>query len=133
MVPWVIEPELFDMDATSIIHVQPEEYCARVLAKICQAALQNLNSMPSMLVNYRQLPQVVWSSILDFFDMRYTSIDVDRMRTAAQFDSKNPKLYFENATTSKRCEASDLVYEISSRWVVPVYEELEARRLAQST
>ncbi len=132
MVPGVIQPGLFDMEATNIICMQPEEYCARVLAKICQTGLQNYNRRTAMLIEYRQLPQIVWSSVMDFFGVKYTNVDLHRMRTFAQFNSKNPQVYFENDTASKRHAANDLIRGMSIRWVVPLYEELQAIRLTQS-
>lgn len=130
MVPGMMEPEFLGVDRLSILHMQPEEFCARVLAGVCDAALRHQERGEAMLVNYRQLPDAVWSSLLDFFRVEYTAADVEIMRRTSQFNAKNPSLRFENDTASKNREASDELRAVVNKWVMPLYERLEATRLA---
>ena len=55
MVPGVIAPSLFGIDPSTVTTIEPEEYCARVLAALCQAAVE-YHANGGLLVNYRQLP-----------------------------------------------------------------------------
>ncbi|HEX8088949.1 MAG TPA: sulfotransferase family protein, partial [Blastocatellia bacterium] len=119
MVPGVLEPELLGMDYQSILQMQPTEYCARVLAQVCAAALGHRDSGEAMFINYRQLPDVVWSLLLDFFHLDYTTADIDRMRHASQFDAKNPSLEFIDDAASKNRAASPEVRQMASKWVMP--------------
>lgn len=128
LVPGVLDAEILGMDYPSVLQMQPEEYCARVLAAVCDAALRHHDSSSAMLINYSQLPGVVWSSLLDFFHVEYTAADIDRMRRTSQFDAKNPSLQFVNDTEVKNREASQQVRRMADRWLMPLYERLEALR-----
>jgi hypothetical protein len=127
LVPGVIEPALFGLDAESIRRMQPEEYCARVLAQICDAALRH-HQGGGMLLNYRQLPQAVWASVLNFFGVEHTEAEVEALGRVARFDAKNPSLHFSDDTETKNYSATDLARRQADDWVVPVYERLEAAR-----
>jgi hypothetical protein len=129
LVPGVIEPALFGLDNESIFKMQPEEYCARVLAKICEAALEHHQS-GGKLLNYKQLPQAVWASVLNFFGIEHTESDLEILRRVAQLDAKNPSLHFSDDTETKNRLATDLVRAQANDWIVPVYERLEAARRA---
>jgi gluconate kinase len=128
MVPGVIEPTLFGLNASIITEIPPEEYCARVLSSICQAALNHSDDPRAMFINYNQLPEAMWSHILDFFNVPYSSGDVERMKAVAQFDAKNPLLSFAGDAATKRRKAADIVVQVAEQWLAPVYEGLEARR-----
>ena len=118
MVPGVIEPALFGLDNESIFRMQPEEYCARVLAKICEAALEHYQS-GGMLLNYRQHPQAVWTSVMDFFGIEHTESNLGLLRRIAQLDAKNPSLHFSDDTETKNRLATDLMRRQANDWIVP--------------
>ena len=130
MVPGLIEAELIGVEASSIFQMQPAEFCARMLATICGAALEHNDEGQAMFINYRQLPGVVWSSLLDFFRVEYTAADMDSLRYASQFDAKNPSMHFECDSASKNRAATDQVREMANKWIMPLYERLEATRLS---
>lgn len=130
MIPGVLELELLGMDYSSVSRMQPTEYCARVLAVVCEAVLRHHNSVDAMLINYSQLPDAALSSLLDFFHVEYAPADIDRMRHATQFHAKNPALRFADDSASKNREASREVREMVSKWITPLYERLEAIRLS---
>jgi hypothetical protein len=83
-----------------------------------------------MLVNYRQLPEIVWSALLDFFQVSYTASDIERMRHNTQFHAKNPGLYFSDDTATKQAAASDRLRQLARQWIDPAYGQLETLRLA---
>jgi hypothetical protein len=127
MVPGLIEPELFGMDAASAGQLRLEEYGARALARICQAAVHYAQRGSCRLINYRQLPEVVWE-LLDLFQIPHTAVDLEHMRHVTQFHSKNPSFYFTDDTAAKQQEAADLVRELACQWLMPLYQQLEAIR-----
>jgi gluconate kinase len=130
MVPGLFEPAVFGMDHNTVITVSPEEYCARVLASLCQAGLEH-HQDGGMLLNYRQLPEAVWSSLLDFFGLSCTEVELDCMRAAARRDAKNPYLPFADDTARKEQKSTAPVREAAREWLYPLYEQLEAARLGQ--
>jgi hypothetical protein len=108
-----------------------EEFCARVLSRICTAALDQLRSGNGRAVNYTQLPEAVCTSLREFFHLDCTAAELDQMRYVTQFDAKNPSLFFAANSGGKNNALSPLVAEMSARWLDPVYAELEALRKAQ--
>jgi hypothetical protein len=125
MVPGLLEPELFGLVASSAGQLGLEEYGARVLAHICQSALHYAQTGSCRLINYRQLPEVVWE-LLDLFQIPHTAADLEHMRHVTQFHSKNPSFYFTDDTAAKQQEATDLVRKLACQWLMPLYQQLEA-------
>jgi hypothetical protein len=101
---------------------------ARVLGAFCQSALRNLDD-DAMLVEYRQLPTAVWTTIAGHFGVACSELDIERMGVVQQFDAKNPELRFFGDTDSKLTEVSGVVREAIDSWVTPLYDELESRRM----
>ena len=129
MVPGGIEPELFGMSLDEVFKMLPEEYCARVLARICEAALQHHQSCAGLMINYDQLPEAAWTQVADFFGVELSEGDVEAFRRVAKRDAKNPSVGFESDSQAKQNKAADAVREASARWLEPVHEQLEAARL----
>jgi hypothetical protein len=132
MVPSVIDPLLFGMDSNTVIEMEPEDYCAKVLAAICEAALQ-YHPHGGMLINYAQLPDAVWSSISKFFGFSFTDAEMQIIKDVPKLDAKNAALVFQNDSAEKQEKATERVCEAANRWLYPLYEELEGRRLSQPT
>ncbi len=68
---------------------------------------------------------------LVLFELEHTSEDVERVRHASQFHAKNPALFFEDDSQTKRREAGEMLRHMAERYMRPTYEELEAVRRAQ--
>ena len=127
MYPGQVEPSLLGLDAATVFQMRQEEYVARMLAKFCEVALENRRSA-AKLINYRQLPEVVWSELLDLFRVTHTPADLERMSDVSQLNAKDPSTHFADDSESKRQDANDLVIEMADRWVMEPYECLEAAR-----
>ncbi len=128
MVPGVIAPSLFGIDPNQVRTIEPEEYCARVLAALCQAGLQHHGS-GGLLINYKQLPEILWTSISKFFGIEYSEAEIETMKGKTKRHAKNPSLVFQNDSTDKRRKATERVLAAANTWIDPAYEELEAARL----
>jgi hypothetical protein len=129
MVPGAIEPELFGMNIAEAFEMQPEEYCARVLALTCEAALRQHESCAGLMINYEQLPDAVSTGIADFFGFEVSDFDMEAFRRVTRLDAKNPSLMFESDSQAKQALASEGVHRAAERWLAPVHERLEAARL----
>ena len=128
MVPGAIEPKVFGMTLPEITTMPPEEYCARVLARICEAALMHHESCPGMIVNYDQLPDAAWTRIADFFGIEVSDTHRESFKRVAKRDAKNPSMEFESDSQTKQQRASEALLEASARWLVPLYDGLQAAR-----
>jgi hypothetical protein len=123
--PWVVEPQLFGLDKETAVETPPAEYCARVLAAICRAALAHYHSAGAgLILDYRQLPGAIESHLLDFFRVSYTEAERQLMRRTAQFDAKNPALNFTADTDAKRRAATAEVQQAAARWLDQLYLQL---------
>jgi hypothetical protein len=123
MVPGLIEPSLFGINRDAIAEMEPEEYCARVLAGICEAALDHYSN-GGMLINKSSLPEAVWSSILPWFGVAYSKTDMERLqRKTTSKISPTPK----NSLARTQEKAAERVREAAIKWLVPTYERLEER------
>ena len=125
MVPGALDPALFGLDPGKIVHMPPEEYCARVLAAIYRAALEHRDER-ALIVDYADLPDAVFSRILPAFGLDCDAAGLARMREVAGFDAKNPQLLFSPDGEAREREASPALREAAERWVRPLYEELRA-------
>jgi hypothetical protein len=125
MVPGALDPALFGLEWDEIVQMQPEEYCARVLAAIYRSALEN-RSRAAVFIDYRDLPEAVFERILGAFGFDCEDAALTRMRAVAGLDAKNPQLRFSPDGEAKEREASPALREAADRWVRPVYEELLA-------
>jgi len=130
MIPGVLTPTLFGMDVQTAFSLRPEDYCAKVLASICAAALQHYRD-GGRLINYRELPEVVPESLLKFFDLHCTDVEIASVRAAAKPDAKNSSAPFQSDSQKKRDKASDAIRDAADKWLYPIYEDLEAARQLQ--
>jgi gluconate kinase len=132
LTPRMLGPGLPGVDLAMAVAMGPEEYCARFLALICQAALDQHRAAAGLLINYRQLPDAVCSSILSWFGVSCPSADLERMREAARFNAKTPSMYFSDDSAEKNRAATDLIRRMADTWVAPLYQQLEAARIKVS-
>jgi len=129
MIPGVLESELFGMKFTEVIATRPEEYGARVLKKICEAALQP-QARAGRFINYNQLPEAVWDSLLDFFRVDCTAADRESLQRVAEVNAKNPAVAFASDSEAKRKTATAMEHEMAAKWLNAIYQRLEAARAA---
>lgn len=121
---------LLSLEPAAAARIASEEYCARVLAKICQTAVSRFTIGNAALIEFNELPGAVWSRVVDFFGAGCSERDRERMRSQAQFDAKAPSIRFVGDTGEKNREASPLIRRMAEEWVMPVYRQLEDLRLA---
>lgn len=131
IVPGAIQPELFGMANDAVYQMRPEEYCARVLGCVCNAALTHHRDCPGMFINYRELPKAVADSIAPFFGLELSDADTDVLRRVALKNAKNPNLQFEDDSLAKRNNATDDMRAAVERWLAPVYDQLRAAQVSR--
>jgi gluconate kinase len=131
MIPGVINQLLPDTDLQTIIRMPPEEYCARILAEICQHTINFARTDSIKLINYSQLPQAVITAISSYFGLDLSELETEMMAGAAQFNAKTPQLYFEPDATEKRAAATDAARFAAAKYVDRLYQGLEDIRLAR--
>ncbi|HXC54199.1 MAG TPA: hypothetical protein VNU97_02805 [Rhizomicrobium sp.] len=124
-VPEYLPPALFGLAAEDSLPA--DDYCARVLAKTCEAVLPHVEG-GGLLVNYSQLPGALWSQILPHFGIASSEADRARMTAAAQFDAKSPSLTFSSDNAAKREVLTDDLRAVADHHIGGIYRALETRR-----
>jgi hypothetical protein len=103
---------------------------ARILARYCQSALQHLDDT-GRLVEYRQLPAVIWTDVLCHFGVDCSPADIEKMQAVVKFDAKNPSHRFYDDSRTKRKEMSEDTRGAIDRWAMPLYDQLERCRVSK--
>ncbi len=125
MIPGVLEPALFGWDPAAVAAMDLDEYGARVLAAVGEAALSAAQDGSGEFLDYSELPQAVFRRFLPRWNPGLTEAELERAATAALLNAKNPILPFEPDSARKRGEAGERLRELSRRWLEPVYARLD--------
>jgi hypothetical protein len=125
----MLDPGRLGLDWPGLTGESLEDYEVRVLARLCQIAVQH-RSAARLLVNYRQLPDAVYSTIARHFRVEFSPADIERMRQAAQFDAKDPSQRFEDDGQKKSRAATDGMRRLAAQYLDPLYAQLEIERTA---
>lgn len=131
MVPGVIGPGWLGLDMTAVTAMSLDEYATRVLATFCRAALDH-RADGGLFVNYRQLPEAVFTEIANHFGVTFGAAELEPMRRVAGFDAKSPSVSFRADSAAKRAAANPEMRRLSDERLGPLYAELEARRTGAS-
>jgi hypothetical protein len=131
-IPGAIDPGFLGTDIAGAVRMSPEEYCARLLGCLCEAALDHCGD-GGRLVHYRDLPAAAWSEIASYFAMPCGKAEIEAMRDKARFDAKTPGTFFADDRAQKQSAVTEMIRQMAATWLDPVYARLEAVRLAQNT
>lgn len=130
-VPEYFPPELFGLTADIVL--DPDVYCARVLSRTCEAVLEPLAGGGGMAVNYRELPDALWTRILPHFGIEAAPAERERMTNTAKYDAKFPAALFTGASDAKQELVTDALCATAERYIGDVYCRLEAQNPAAQT
>jgi hypothetical protein len=129
--PGTLDPTRFGIDPQTAFQTGREQYWGRILQLILRTALDHHQKDGGFLVAYPTLPDAVWSSVGKFFGVTFSAEDLELMKSAAEFDAKNPYFAFESDSAAKQSEASPAIRKICEELLFPLYERLEACRQMQ--
>lgn len=95
-------------------------YCSKILAGFFEAALANVEHL--QLINYRQLPGILWQDLLPRHGLDCTPEQLERMLQRADFHAKSQGIRFSGDASP----ASS--HPILQQRVAPLYAQLEQCR-----
>jgi hypothetical protein len=127
MISGMLDPGQYGVEISDRVQ-SPEDHCARMLAGICEPILQYYAKSKILLVNYRQLPQAVWTKIMPHFGIACSDGDRAAMAAMARFDPKVPTSHFTPDIGSKQQEATATMRAAADERVGEIYRRLEALR-----
>ncbi|MDO9271265.1 MAG: hypothetical protein Q7T96_19335 [Methylobacter sp.] len=122
MVPGLVDSAMLDLDSEPLMPGDLNKYCVKVLRHFFKAAYDQANEL--ILLNYSQLPQIVWTDLLDLFSIAPSPAELEAMKDRSCSHSKNAAKF----TGDPEPAAYDANIELCST-VYPYYEKLEQLRL----
>ena len=130
MVPSLVPPSTFGIDLPD--GVPNDDYCARVLAAVCDGAVGHYPAGGGLLVNYRQLPDALFTEILPHFGVTVSEVERQAMGAATVRDAKTPEQAFAPDAQDKQQAATPVLRAICERRLASVYGQLEALRTGRA-
>ena len=83
---------------------------------------------PRLSINYRQLPEAVWTAVLPHFSVVSSDQDRNAMAQVARYDAKTPSFEFTPDSEAKQREATESVRAIANERIGEIYRRLEVLR-----
>ena len=96
-----------------------------MFARICEPVLRHYSKGAALLVNYRQLPQALWTTIMPHFGVDCSDRDRAVMAEAARYDAKAPSLHFTPDIEAKQREATTATRAVADERLGELYRRLE--------
>jgi hypothetical protein len=132
MIPGTLPPAWLGMPMNESHSLSAEDYSARVLARLCEAALDAAQEGAVELVHYDCLPEAVPDTVAPLFGIETGDRERALFAGVADRDAKNPFIPFVADGADKSRRATPAVRAASVAWVQTVYESLETLRLSRS-
>jgi hypothetical protein len=124
MVPGLVDPALLDLDAEPLMPGELDKYSVKVLRHFFKAACEQENEL--ILLNYSQLPHIVWTGLLDLFSISLSPAELEAMKIRSGLHSKNAAKF----TGDPEPAACDANIELCAA-IYPYYDQLEQLRGAR--
>jgi hypothetical protein len=128
----ILGPDFLNFDVSLVAGMDDDEYAARVLGIIAETAARHVVSAQGRLIEYRQLPDIVWGDVRRHFGLELTPEEVDCLKQVATLDAKHPTRRFESDTEAKNREAGGRMRMLAEQWIAPHYAKLEEIRQQQA-
>lgn len=132
MIPGQIQQLSAGISFEETVQMPPEEFCARILAKMSESALSFADDTDGRFINYAQLPEVFFTEVLPHFKIDFSDEDLEKMRLTTQFNAKSPQNNFTPDSESKRQEATETAITSAEKFADHLYEKLEEIRTSKN-
>jgi hypothetical protein len=130
MIPALVAAERFGLTPEESWQA-PAAYRARVLASICEPIARCEAIDRGLLIEYRQLPAALTTSIMPHFGMVGDERDRAALADVASRNAKTPGFAFTSDSAAKQQEATTTVRELAEQWLGELYRRLDAKRLGE--
>ncbi|MGZ5049637.1 MAG: hypothetical protein ACXWF8_04050 [Methylobacter sp.] len=124
MVPGLVDHAMLDLDSEPLAPGDLDGYCVKVLRHFFASACNQADEL--VLLNYSQLPEIVWTDLLDLFSMSPTPAELEAIKSRPGLHSKNLTTF----TGDPKPAAYNTDTELCAP-IYPYYEKLEQLRLSR--
>lgn len=94
MIPGFVDMGSLDVDQCDLFPGDLDGYCLRVLDQFFISALAEYKDKQLHLMNYQELPDMVWESLLAQLDITVTDEELEQLKKRSQYHSKHPNQNF---------------------------------------
>jgi hypothetical protein len=130
VIPGAMNPAMFSLNPQEPWMTKLDEYAARVLGRLCEAAVEYQGCGRGRYLHFEELPGAVIEWLLPYFGVAYSTEEIEAMQHAARFDAKRPGLHFELDSTAKQSAASVETRRLADLFIRTAYDRLEQLRRA---
>ena len=123
--PGAMDPAVLGMTLADVIERNPEKWCAKVLAGFLRSALDHRDDPKGLFLNYRDLPEAIWGSVAEHFDLAFSDDELALLRQAVQFSAKLPQMSFTGDTEEKQRAITPEMRALAAEWLDPLYRRFE--------
>lgn len=123
--PGVLPPQIFGFTEEEM-SLPDVDYIARVLARTCEAVVNQWELGGGIAVDYRELSEAMFTRILPQFGIAPTPEERALLEAASGRDAKAPRTSFTNDSARKRDEASPATRAAADRHMANIHTKLQA-------
>jgi hypothetical protein len=120
---------LFGLPPAESAALDDAGFCGRALAAMLVNACR-ADDAGALLVDYRELPEAIWTRIAPALGLTLSADEIARMRDEARFHSKDPRRRPFTGDAPEKRAVSDTVRRVTTELVEPLYAALDRRRRA---
>ena len=131
MIQGIVGPTVDLFPPAEALAMPTEEFIARVLGRMLEAAAASATREGGRLVHYAELPGAMWTDLRELLGVGADAAAREALQRAARWNAKSPQLEFAADTQRKQREASEQLRAANERWAAPAYRALERMRHAQ--
>jgi hypothetical protein len=126
----ILGQDFLNFDGSLVAGMDDAEYAARILGIVAETAARHAVTAGGKLIEYKQLPDIVWGDLRRHFGTELSPEEVDQLKQVAAFDAKKPAQRFASDTEAKNREATGHIRRLAAQWIAPHYARLEEIRRA---
>jgi hypothetical protein len=123
--PGVLPPQVlgFTEEEMSLPDI---DYIAKVLARTCDAVVDQWDVGGGLVVDYRELPEAMFTRVLPHFGVELTLAERAAMEAASGRDAKAPLASFKSDSAKKQGEASPAIRAAAEKHMAATHARLQA-------
>jgi hypothetical protein len=132
MIPGTLPLESFGLSDLALASLTQEDFCATVLARLCETAREAARRKSIRLVHYDQLPVAVEELVAPLFGIEVGPRERELFAEVAKRNAKNSAVPFVADSAERRRLASPEILVAARDRVSAVYQDLETLRTETS-
>ena len=119
------DPRVLGLDFEDITRLNREQWCAEVVARICESALRWREDPLMCFADYRELPEAVYGRIARHFSLSLDDHDIAKMRERAGYEARTGLSWPPDEIYTLDADRAALARELCAGRLATLYAELK--------